>query len=47
MTYCPTECPFLGRYGCTVACGDEGIDCPVMAGKIKAKEVYDNAKAAE
>lgn len=37
-TYCPTCCPYLGRNGCRVACGNEEIECPVMTGKIKAEE---------
>mgnify|MGYP003478435215 CR=1 FL=1 len=27
---CPTSCPFLGPSGCTVACGKEEIECPVI-----------------
>ena len=33
--YCPTSCPFLGPSGCTVACGNEEIECPVEDGKIR------------
>lgn len=35
-TYCPTSCPYLGKNGCKVACGNEEIECPVMAGIIRA-----------
>ena len=41
-TYCPTSCPYLGKNGCKVACGNEEIECPVMAGKIKAEEAKDS-----
>ena len=30
VQYCPTSCPFLGPSGCTVACGKEEIECPVI-----------------
>lgn len=40
-SYCPTGCPYLGRNGCRVACGNEGIECPVMAGVMKAEEAKD------
>lgn len=44
LTCCPTSCPYLGKNGCKVACGNEEIECPVMAGKIKAEEA-DRAQA--
>lgn len=37
ILYCPTSCPYLGKNGCKVACGNEKIECPVMAGEMKAK----------
>lgn len=37
----PTSCPYLGKNGCKVACGNEEIVCPVMAG------VLDGEKTAE
>lgn len=40
-TYCPTSCPYLGKNGCKVACGNEEIECPVMAGVLKAEEAKD------
>lgn len=36
--YCPTSCPYLGKNGCKVACGNEEIECPVMAGVLEAKD---------
>lgn len=30
ILYCPTSCPYLGKNGCRVACGNEEIECPVM-----------------
>lgn len=44
VAYCPTSCPYLGKNGCRVACGNEEIECPVMTGKIKAEEA-DRAQA--
>lgn len=41
ILYCPTSCPYLGKNGCKVACGNEEIECPVMAG------VLDGEKTAE
>lgn len=34
VAYCPTSCPYLGKNGCKVACGNEEIECPVMAGVL-------------
>lgn len=39
--YCPTGCQYLSIYGCVVACGNEEIECPVMAGVMKAEEAKD------
>lgn len=41
LTYCPTGCPYLGKNGCQVACGNEEIECPVMTGVMKAEEAKD------
>lgn len=41
ILYCPTGCPYLGRNGCRVACGNEEIECPVMTGVMKAEEAKD------
>ena len=35
VQYCPTSCPFLGPSGCTVACGKEEIECPVVGRREK------------
>ena len=41
VSCCPTGCPYLGRNGCRVACGNEEIECPVMTGVMKAEEAKD------
>lgn len=33
QTYCPTGCPLLGPQGCTIACGNEQIECPMVGQK--------------
>lgn len=38
VSCCPTSCPYLGKNGCKVACGNEEIEFPVMAGVMKAKD---------
>lgn len=40
-SHCPTSCPYLGKNGCKVACGNEEIECPVMTGVMKAEEAKD------
>lgn len=38
ILYCPTSCPYLGKNGCRVACGNEEIECPVMAGVLAGEK---------
>ena len=38
VAYCPTSCPYLGKNGCKVACGNEEIECPVMAGVLACEK---------
>lgn len=44
---CPTGCPYLGKNGCRVACGNEGIECPVMAGILDGENAAEEKKNAE
>ena len=39
---CPTSCPFLGPSGCTVACGKEEIECPVVTHGRQDKKTKEN-----
>lgn len=38
VLYCPTSFPYLGKNGCKVACGNEEIECPVMAGVLACEK---------
>lgn len=38
ILYCPTSCPYLGKNGCKVACGNEEIECPVMTGVLALRK---------
>lgn len=44
ILYCPTSCPYLGKNGCRVACGNEEIECPVMAGVLVGENTADEER---